>query len=63
MTAEGAVMLVKKVTYFEEFGHLNSSCRKNSIILMFLSSSRDNSPFVAKLSDTSFFSQILDFFY
>ena len=66
MTAEGAVMLVKKVTYltyFEEFGHLNSSCRKKSIILMFLSSSRDNSPFVAKLSDTSFFSQILDFFY
>ena len=25
MTAERAVMLVKKVTYFWEFGHLNSS--------------------------------------
>ena len=41
MTAE----LVKKVTffgtYFGEFGYLNSSCIRKSIILMFLSSSRD----------------------
>ena len=30
MTTERAVMLVKKVTYFGEFGYLNSSCiRKN----------------------------------
>ena len=26
MTGERAVMLVYKVTYFEEFGYLNSSC-------------------------------------
>ena len=41
MTAE----LVKKVhyfgTYFGEFGYLNSSCIGKSIILLFLSSSRD----------------------
>ena len=36
-------MLVKKVTYFGEFGYLNSSCIRKSIILMFLSSSRDKS--------------------
>ena len=41
MTAERAVMLVKKVTYFGEFGYLESSCIRKSIILMFLSSSRD----------------------
>ena len=41
MTAERAVMLVKKVTYFGEFGYLDSSCIRKSIILMFLSSSRD----------------------
>jgi len=39
-------------TYFGEFGYLNSSCIGKSIILMFLSSSRD------KLF--SFFCQILD---
>ena len=42
MTAE----LVKKAvtyfgTYLGEFGYLNSSCIRKSIILMFLSSSRD----------------------
>ena len=41
MTAERAVMLVKKVTYFEEFGLLNSSCIRTSIILMLMNSSRD----------------------
>ena len=57
MTAERAVMLVKKVTYFGKFGYLNSSySRLKSIILMFLSSSRDKSvhAFVAKLSDRCF---------
>ena len=37
--------LIKKViyvgTYFGEFGYLNSSCIRKSIILMLLSSSRD----------------------
>ena len=33
MTGERAVMLVKTVTYFGEFGYLNSSCIKTSIIL------------------------------
>ena len=37
MTAERAVVLVKKVTYFREFGYLNSSCIIKSIILMFFS--------------------------
>ena len=41
MTAKRAVMLVKRVTYFGEFGYLNSSCTRKSIILFFLSSSRD----------------------
>ena len=41
MTAEKAVMLVKKVTYFGKFGYLNSSCIRKRIILMFLSSSRE----------------------
>ena len=40
MTAERAVMLVKKGTYFGRFGYLNSSCIRKSIIVMFLSSSR-----------------------
>ena len=31
----------KKVTYFGEFDHLNSLCIRKSIILTFLSSSRD----------------------
>ena len=41
MTAKRAVMLVKKVTYFGEFGYLSSFCIRKSIILMFLSPSRD----------------------
>jgi len=41
MTGERGVMLVKEVTYFGEFGYLNSSCIRKSIILMFLSSSSD----------------------
>ena len=40
MTAQRAVMLVKRVTYFGELGCLNSSCIRKSIILLFLSSSR-----------------------
>ena len=35
-----AVMLVKIVTYFWDFGYLNSSCIRKNIILTFLSSSR-----------------------
>ena len=41
MTTERDAMLVKKVTYFGEFGYLNSSCLRKSIILMFLSSSTE----------------------
>ena len=41
MPVERDVVLVKKVTYFEEFGYLNSFCIIKSITLMFLSSSRD----------------------
>ena len=33
---------VKKVTYVREFGYLNSSFIRKSIISMFLSSSREN---------------------
>ena len=40
MTGVRAVMLVKIVTYFGDFGYLNSSCIRKNIILMFLSSSR-----------------------
>ena len=46
MTAEIAVMLVEKVTYFGEFGYLKSSWVRRSTILMFLSSSRDNFRFL-----------------
>ena len=42
MTAEIAVLLVEKVTCSGEFGYLNSSWIRRSIILMFLSFSRDN---------------------
>ena len=38
-------MVVKKVTYFGEFGYLNSSCIRKSIISMFLNSSRDKFTF------------------
>ena len=42
MTGKKAVMLVERVTYFGEFGYLNSSCiRKTIIFKMFLSSWRD----------------------
>ena len=42
MKAERAVMPFKKVSYFGEFGYLNSSCiRISTSILMFLSSSSD----------------------
>ena len=40
MTGERAVMMVKIVTYFGDFGYLNSSCIRKNITLMFLSSSR-----------------------
>ena len=33
MTDERAVMLVKKVTYFGEFGYLNSSCIRKKVLL------------------------------
>ena len=49
MTAERAVMLVKKVTYFGEFGCLNNSCIRKSIILMFL---RDKFTFLKQNSVT-----------
>ena len=56
MTAERAIILVKKVTYFGEFGYLNSSCIRKDIILMFSISSRDKfTLFVAKLSDRCFY--------
>ena len=50
MTAERAVMLVEKVTYFEEFGYLNvnSSYIRQSINLMFLSSSIVSSRFCSQ---------------
>ena len=55
MTAERAVILVKKVAYLDEFGYLNSSRIIKSIILMFLSSPREKiHAFVAKLSDRCF---------
>jgi len=42
MTGKKAVMLVERVTYSGEFGYLNSSCIRKSIIFkMFLSSWRD----------------------
>ena len=50
MTAEIAVKLVKKLTYFGEFDYLNSSCIRKSIILMFSSSSRDKVPFLQQNS-------------
>ena len=36
-----AVVLVEKVTYFGQFGYLNSSWARKKIIIKFLSSSRD----------------------
>ena len=52
MTAERAVILVKKVAYLDEFGYLNSSRIIKSIILMFLSSPREKiHAFEAKLGD------------
>ena len=47
-------MLVKKVTYFWEFGYLNSSCIRKSIILLFLSSSRDKFTLLQQNSVTAF---------
>ena len=41
MTAERDVVFVKNVTYFGEFGYLNSSCIRKSIIAMTLSSLRN----------------------
>ena len=40
-------------SYFGEFGYLNSSCVRKSIVLMFLSSSRDK--FTLSFSKTQFF--------
>ena len=47
-------MLVKKVTYFGNFGYMNRSCIRKSIMLIFLSSSKDKFAFLAKLSDRCF---------
>ena len=47
MTAERAIMLVKKMTYFGEFCYLNSSCSRKYITSMFHA-------FVAKLSNKCF---------
>ena len=50
--AERAIMLVKKVTYFGDFGYLNSSCITKRIILMFLSSSTDKFTFFLQNLET-----------
>ena len=55
MTVDRAVMMDKKVTYFGEFGYLNSSCIRKSIILMFLSSSRDKFTLLQQKSVTDVF--------
>ena len=55
MTAKRAVTLVKKVTYFGEFGYLNSSCIRKSIILLFLSSLRDKFTLLQQNSVTDVF--------
>jgi len=55
MTAERAVMYVKKVTYFGEFCYLNSSCIRKSITLMFMSSSRNEFTLLYQNSVTDVF--------
>ena len=45
-------MLVKKVTLFGKLSYLNSSCIRQSVILMFLSSSRVHLRFCSKNSVT-----------
>jgi len=52
VTGERAVMMVKIVTYFGDFGYLNSSGIKINIILMFLSSSRQKFPLLWQNSVT-----------
>ena len=54
MTAERAVMYVKKVTYFGKFCYLNSSCIRKRITLMFMRSSRINSRFSTKTRQQMF---------
>ena len=53
-------MLVKKVTYFEEFGYLNSSCIRKSILLMFMSFSRDKLTFLTDVSVSWFPAAMLE---
>ena len=55
MTATRDVMLVKKVTYFKEFGYLNGSCIRRSIMLLYLSSSRDKFTLLQQNSLTDVF--------
>ena len=50
MLAERAVMLVKKVTCFGEFGFLSSSCIRKSIILIFLVPREISLRFCSKMS-------------
>jgi len=55
MTAKRAAMLVKKVTYYGEFGYLNGSCiRKSIIFIVFEFLKRKIYAFAAKLSDRCF---------
>ena len=54
MTPERAVMLVKKVTYLEQFGYLNSSCIRKVLFHCFEFLERKIHAFVAKLSDICF---------
>ena len=55
LQVSGAVMLGKKVTYFGEFGYLNSSCIRKSSILMFFSSLRDKFTLLRQNSVTDVF--------
>ena len=48
-------MLAEKVTYFGEFGYLNSSCIRKSIISLFLSFSSDKSTLLQQNSETDVF--------
>ena len=48
MTFQRVIMLFKNVTSFWEFGYLNCSCIRKSIIFMFLSSSGEHLRFCGK---------------
>ena len=55
MKAKRAVLLVKNVTYFGEFGYLNSPCIRKNIILLFLISSTDKFMLLQQNSVTDVF--------